>query len=186
MARMPTRVIAQIHTTSDGLEELFWEWILRVDGQVARRLTAVGGRRERNPWMDVAQLPARDLQALRWNHPRAQAVLESLARQRGHQPSQMRGQLPTGGLPVVWAGAGPSAQRAPGPDADRTGHWGVRAGRIPTRTDMANAPAQQPARGGQAGAPEVPSSSIRPLRRKTLRADGWGRRKITGHTASRA
>jgi len=96
MARMPAKVIAQIHTTSAGLEELFWEWILRVDGQVARRLTAVGGRRERNPWMDVAQLPARDLQALRWDHPRARAVLEGLARRHGHQARQRREQLPTG------------------------------------------------------------------------------------------
>lgn len=96
MARMSANVIARIHTTSEGLAELSWEWILRVDGQVLRRLTAVGGRRERNPWMDVAQLSARDLRALQWDHPGARAVLESLARQRGHQASQMRGQLPTG------------------------------------------------------------------------------------------
>ncbi len=86
MARMSANVIARIHTTSDGLAELSWEWILRVDGQVLRRLTAVGGRRERNPWMDVVQLSGGDLQALQWDHPRARvATLESLARQRGHQ-----------------------------------------------------------------------------------------------------
>ena len=95
MARMSAKVIARIHTTSDGLAELSWEWIVRVDGQVQRRLTAVGGRRERNPWMDVAQLSARDLQALQRDHPRARAALESLARQRGHQASQARGQLHT-------------------------------------------------------------------------------------------
>lgn len=93
MARMSANVIARIHTTSDGLAELSWEWILRVDGQVLRRLTAVGGRRERNPWMDVAQLSARDLQAFQWDHPRARVALESLARQRGHQTSRARGQL---------------------------------------------------------------------------------------------
>ena len=91
MARTSAKVITRIHTTSDGLAELSWEWILRVDGQVLRRLTAVGGRRERNPWMDVAQLSARDLQALQWDQPRAQAALESLARQRGHQASRARG-----------------------------------------------------------------------------------------------
>jgi len=92
MARTSAKVIARIHTTSDGLTELTWEWILRVDGQVQRRLTAVGGRRERNPWMDVAQFSARELQALQWDHPRAGAALESLARQRGHHTSRERGQ----------------------------------------------------------------------------------------------
>jgi len=95
VARMSAKVIARIHTTSDGLAELSWEWILRVDGQVQRRLTAVGGRRERNPWMNVAQLSARDLQALQRDHPRARAALESLARQRGHQASRARGELHT-------------------------------------------------------------------------------------------
>jgi hypothetical protein len=95
MARMSAKVMVRIHTTSDGLAELSWEWILRVDGQVQRRLTAVGGRRERNPWMDVAQLSARDLKAVQWDQPRARAALESLVRQRGHQASRARGQLHT-------------------------------------------------------------------------------------------
>lgn len=45
MARISAKVIARIHTTSDGLAELSWEWILRVNGQVLRgspRLVAAG------------------------------------------------------------------------------------------------------------------------------------------------
>jgi hypothetical protein len=91
MPWIPAKVIARVHATSEGLEELSWEWVLRADGQVSYRLTAVGGHRERIPWTAAAQLPASDLQALRRDHRRARAVLESLARQRGHQASRARG-----------------------------------------------------------------------------------------------
>jgi hypothetical protein len=136
MARMSAKVIARIHTTSDGLADLSWEWILRIDGQVLRRLTAVGGRRERNPWMDVTQLSARDLQALQWDHQRARAALESLAGQCGHQASQARGQLHT-----------ELSVRAPGPDAGRIKHWGNpgRAHRV--GTEWTAQPGDAPAMG---------------------------------------
>jgi hypothetical protein len=96
MALIPAKVIARIHATSEGLEELSWEWVLRADGQVSYRLIAVGGRRERNPWIAAARLPAGDLQALGRGQEKARAVLESLAHQRGHQARRARRQLSIG------------------------------------------------------------------------------------------
>jgi len=44
MPWIPAKLIARIHATSDSLEELSWEWLLRADWQVSYRLTAVGGQ----------------------------------------------------------------------------------------------------------------------------------------------
>ena len=121
MALIPAKVIARVHATSDSLEELSWEWVLRADGQVSYRLIAVGGRRERNPWIAAARLPAGGPQALGRGQEKARVVLESLACQRGHQARRARGQLSTGARVRRKLAQGPSTERAPGPDAGRIG-----------------------------------------------------------------
>ncbi len=86
MALIFPKVIAQVsyRTTSD-LAVMSWEWVLRADGQVLYRLTQVDGRRERNPWTFVTQLPAVQLQSFQKDQARATAMLNSLARQHGHK-----------------------------------------------------------------------------------------------------
>ena len=45
MAVIPAKVIARIHATSDGLEELSWEWVLRAGGQVCSGSSRWAGAR---------------------------------------------------------------------------------------------------------------------------------------------
>ena len=92
MPLIPAKVIARvISRTSSNLGELTWEWVLRADGQVSYRLTAIAGRPERNPLARAAQLPATQLQAVRSDQARAQALLTGLARHRGHQAGSRPG-----------------------------------------------------------------------------------------------
>jgi hypothetical protein len=86
MALISPKVIAQVscRTVSD-LAVMSWEWIIRGDGQVLYRLTRVNGRRERNPWTFVTQLPTGQLQSFQQDKAKATAVLNGLARQHGHR-----------------------------------------------------------------------------------------------------
>jgi len=87
MALLSPKVIAQVSCESaSDLAAMSWEWVIRADGQVLYRLTMVGGRRERNPWSFVTQLPASQVQSFRRNRAEASAILDSLAREHGHQP----------------------------------------------------------------------------------------------------
>ena len=86
MALIPRKVIARLVSVSDGdPAELSWEWILRADGQVYCRLTGIDGRWERKPWTPVTRLPAAEMPTLRGTPARAVALLDELARERGHQ-----------------------------------------------------------------------------------------------------
>lgn len=86
MPLIPAKVIAQvISRTSCDLGGLAWEWVLRADGQVSYRLTAIAGRKERNDWQRAARLPSVQLQAARADQARAETLLGTLARERGHQ-----------------------------------------------------------------------------------------------------
>jgi hypothetical protein len=58
---------------------------MRADGEVSRRITAVNGHRERNPWQPVTQVPAAERLIVRTNHTYARARLAEIARQSGHQ-----------------------------------------------------------------------------------------------------
>jgi hypothetical protein len=58
---------------------------MRADGQVLYRLTAVNGRRERNPWTPGTRLPAPELEAIRGNKTKATEVLDAIVRQHGHR-----------------------------------------------------------------------------------------------------
>ncbi len=85
MALMSPKVIAQVSCkSSTQLAAMSWEWVMRSDGQVLYRLTRVDGRRERNPWTFVTQLPKAQLQSFREDKAKAAAMLTSLARQHGH------------------------------------------------------------------------------------------------------
>ena len=75
--------------------------------KVGYRLIAVGGRRERNPWIAAARLPVGDLQALGRGQENARVVLESLACQRGHRARRALGRLSSGAHIRRELGAGP-------------------------------------------------------------------------------
>jgi hypothetical protein len=86
MARIPAKAIARISSTrSSELAAMSWEWVLRASGQVVYQLTEVDGRRERNPWTAVTQVPEAELKALRADHDKAVSLLADLARQHGHE-----------------------------------------------------------------------------------------------------
>jgi hypothetical protein len=86
MALLSPKVIAQLSAGSDGkLGVMSWEWIMRADGQVCYRLTAVDGRRERNPWTLAARLPAAELAAIGGDRASAARALDVIARRHGHR-----------------------------------------------------------------------------------------------------
>jgi len=86
MALISPKVIAQLSCHSDSeLAAMSWEWVMRSDGQVLYRLAKVDGRRERNPWTLVTQLPTSELESLRRDKSGAQTILSSLARKHGHR-----------------------------------------------------------------------------------------------------
>jgi len=86
MALISPKVIAQVSCRSaSDLAVMSWEWVMRSDGQVLYRLAKVDGRRERNPWTFVTQLPPAQLQSFRADKAKATAMLDSLARQHGHR-----------------------------------------------------------------------------------------------------
>lgn len=86
MALMSPKVVAQVSCESASeLAAMSWEWVLRADGQVLYRLAGVDGRRERNPWTFVTELPASQLQSFRRDKAGARAMLTDLAREHGHK-----------------------------------------------------------------------------------------------------
>jgi hypothetical protein len=86
MALLSPKVIAQVNARSTGdVGVMSWEWIMRADGQVCYRLSEVDGRRERNAWIPVTQLPAAELDAIRGNQAKATATLDAIVRQYGHR-----------------------------------------------------------------------------------------------------
>ena len=86
MALLSPKVIAQVNGRSAGdLGVMSWERIMRADGQVLYRLTKVNGRRERNPWSLVTQLPAAELEAIGRDKTRATQALDVIVRQHGHR-----------------------------------------------------------------------------------------------------
>jgi len=85
MALLSPKVIAQVSARSAGkLGEMSWEWIMRTDGEVLYRLTAVNGRRERNPWTLATRLPPAGMEAIRGNKAKATEALNVIVRQHGH------------------------------------------------------------------------------------------------------
>jgi hypothetical protein len=86
MALLSPKVIAQLSSRSaDELGATSWEWVMRADGQVLYRLSAVNGRRERNPWTPATRLPAAELEAIRGDKTKATEMLDVIARQHGHR-----------------------------------------------------------------------------------------------------
>ena len=84
MALLSPKVIAQVNSHSAGPQgSTSWEWIIRADGEVLFRLSAVNGRRERNPWTPATRLPAAELEAIRSDKVRATQVLDVIVRQLG-------------------------------------------------------------------------------------------------------
>lgn len=85
MALISPKIIAQLSCeAASDLAAMSWEWVIRADGQVLYRLATVDGRRERNPWTFVTQLPPGQLQSLKKDKAGAKAMLGGLARQYGH------------------------------------------------------------------------------------------------------
>jgi hypothetical protein len=86
MALISPKVIAQVRCeAASELAVMSWEWVIRADGQVLYRLAEVDGRRERNPWTFVTQLPTGQVQSFRKDKAEAEAMLNGLARQHGHR-----------------------------------------------------------------------------------------------------
>jgi hypothetical protein len=86
MALLSPKVIAQVNVRSTGdVGVMSWEWILRSDGQVLYRLAKVDGRRERNEWTPVTQLPAGELDAVRGDQAKATAMLDAIVRKHGYR-----------------------------------------------------------------------------------------------------
>lgn len=113
-----SRVIARIFSSQDSeYASLTWEWVLRADGQVCYRLTRLRGRRERNPWRQVAQFSGADLYAFIHGTASAEPWLAGLALQRGHhvdgypdradgaheQPDRWHGLAPSMTDSAAWA-----------------------------------------------------------------------------------
>jgi hypothetical protein len=86
MALLSPKVIAQVNVRSTGdVGVMSWEWILRADGQVLYRLAKVDGRRERNEWTPVTQLPAGELDVVRRDQAKATAALDAIVRKHGYR-----------------------------------------------------------------------------------------------------
>jgi hypothetical protein len=85
MAGGSSRVLARIFSSQDSeYASMTWEWILRADGQVCRRLTQLRGKRERNPWQPVTQINGASLLAFSHGTASAEPWLAGLALTRGH------------------------------------------------------------------------------------------------------
>ena len=86
MALIPAKIIARLRGTyASDVAELSYEWCMRADGQVVRRMTAANGRRVRDSWQPVTQVPARERQMVRINYAHARAMLAEIARHHGHR-----------------------------------------------------------------------------------------------------
>lgn len=82
----PAKMIAWLYGTyASHVAELSYEWAMRAVGEVVRRMTTANGRRVRDSWQLVTQVPARERQMVRMNHAHAQAMLAEIARQHGHR-----------------------------------------------------------------------------------------------------
>lgn len=90
MALIPAKIIARLRGThTSDVADLSWEWAMRTDGEVIRRMTAVNGRRERNSWQLITQVPAAKRPIVRSNHTYARAVLAEIAHQYGHEVAEL-------------------------------------------------------------------------------------------------
>ena len=90
MALIPAKIIARLRGTyASDVAELSWEWAMRTDGEVVRRMTAVNGYRQRDSWQLVTQVPAAQRRIVRTDHTYARAVLAQIARQSGHQVAEL-------------------------------------------------------------------------------------------------
>jgi hypothetical protein len=86
MALLSPKVIAQVNVRSTGaVGVMSWEWVMRADGQVLYRLSAIDGRRERNAWTEATQLTAAQLDAVRGDQAKATTALDAIVRQHGHR-----------------------------------------------------------------------------------------------------
>ena len=90
MALIPAKTIARLHGTYTGdVAELSYEWAMRADGEVVRRMVAVNGHRERYPWQPVTQVAAGERPIARRDHTYARAMLTEIARHSGHQVAEL-------------------------------------------------------------------------------------------------
>jgi hypothetical protein len=90
MALIPAKIIARLRGTyTSDVAELSYDWAMRADGEVVRRMTAVNGHRQRYPWQLVTQVPAARRQIARTDHTYARAMLAEIARQSGHEVAEL-------------------------------------------------------------------------------------------------
>jgi hypothetical protein len=90
MALIPAKIIVRLRGTyTSDVAELSWEWAMRADGEVVRRMTTVNGRRQRDSWQLITQMPAAERPIVRRNHTYARARLTEIARQSGHQVTEL-------------------------------------------------------------------------------------------------
>ena len=90
MALIPAKIIARLHATcTSHVAELSYDWAMRADGEVIRRMTAVNGHRQRYPWQLVTQVPAAQRPFVQRNHTYARTMLAEIARQSGQQVADL-------------------------------------------------------------------------------------------------
>jgi len=90
MALIPAKIITRLRATyTSDVAELSYEWAMRADGEVVRRMIAVTGRRERYPWQPVTQVPAAEWSIVLRNHTYARAMLAEITRHSGHQVAEL-------------------------------------------------------------------------------------------------
>jgi hypothetical protein len=90
MALIPAKIIARLRATyTSDVAELSYEWAMRADGEVVRRITTVNGQRQRYPWQPVTQVPAAQRPIVWRNHTYARAMLAEIARHSGQKVTEL-------------------------------------------------------------------------------------------------
>jgi hypothetical protein len=123
--------------TQQPSADLEWEWTLRADGLIWRRLTRVRGRLERNDWRYAGQLDGPAWKALAAGRLTPADLLEQYVRGSGHRLAIPARHAAHGKCPACGALASQESDGAVQPHQRPAADWPARfipcAGRPPKR-----------------------------------------------------